>query len=82
MEKEAYAAVRNFFRRDSEKGFSYFDFCYRDLIYSIIKFFDPVRTKICHSCESRNPFLTDAALPGAVDSCFRRNDKKNLIIEI
>ncbi|QTA89994.1 Uncharacterized protein dnm_060540 [Desulfonema magnum] len=37
--------------------------------------------KTCHSCESRNPFLTDAAIPGAVDSCFRRNDRKNLNIE-
>ncbi|QTA88929.1 Uncharacterized protein dnm_049760 [Desulfonema magnum] len=36
---------------------------------------------VCHSCESRNPFLADAAVPGTVDSCFRRNDrKKNLII--
>ncbi|QTA90464.1 Uncharacterized protein dnm_065250 [Desulfonema magnum] len=38
--------------------------------------------KVCHSCESRNPFLADAVLPGVVDSCFRRNDKKNLIIEL
>ncbi|QTA90618.1 Uncharacterized protein dnm_066790 [Desulfonema magnum] len=37
--------------------------------------------KVCHSCESRNPFRADAAVPGAVDSCFHRNDKKNLIIE-
>ncbi|QTA87157.1 Uncharacterized protein dnm_031860 [Desulfonema magnum] len=26
----------------------------------------------CHSCESRNPFLADAVVPEAVDSCFRR----------
>ncbi|QTA93353.1 Uncharacterized protein dnm_094540 [Desulfonema magnum] len=34
--------------------------------------------KACHSCESRNPFRAEAAVPGAVDSCFRRNDRKKL----
>ncbi|QTA92338.1 Uncharacterized protein dnm_084160 [Desulfonema magnum] len=36
---------------------------------------------MCHSCESRNPFFTDFTNPEAVDSCFRRNDKKNLNIK-
>ncbi|QTA85656.1 Uncharacterized protein dnm_016690 [Desulfonema magnum] len=31
-----------------------------------------IEQKVCHSCESRNPFLAGAALPGAADSCFRR----------
>ncbi|QTA93170.1 Uncharacterized protein dnm_092670 [Desulfonema magnum] len=34
--------------------------------------------KVCYSCESRNLFLADAAIPGAVDSCFRRNDRKKI----
>ncbi|QTA93037.1 Uncharacterized protein dnm_091320 [Desulfonema magnum] len=46
----------------------------------MIRFSDLSRTA-CHSCESRKPFFADAEVPGAVDSCFRKNDKKNLLIE-
>ncbi|QTA85904.1 Uncharacterized protein dnm_019210 [Desulfonema magnum] len=34
------------------------------------------KSDFAEACESRNPFFTDAAIPGAVDSCFRRNDRK------
>ncbi|QTA84845.1 Uncharacterized protein dnm_008460 [Desulfonema magnum] len=37
-----------------------------------------IEQKVCHSCESRNPFWAEATLPEAADSCFRRNDRKKL----
>ncbi|QTA84915.1 Uncharacterized protein dnm_009180 [Desulfonema magnum] len=45
--------------------------------------------KICHSCESRNPFLDHATVPASLDACFRRlrceisrtERQKNLIIK-
>ncbi|QTA86861.1 Uncharacterized protein dnm_028860 [Desulfonema magnum] len=37
--------------------------------------------KPCHFYEGRNPFFAHTANPGTMDSCFRRNDKKSLIIE-
>ncbi|QTA87461.1 Uncharacterized protein dnm_034950 [Desulfonema magnum] len=39
----------------------------------MIKFSDPLRKKPCHSCESRNPFLADTALPGASGFRLEKN---------
>ncbi|QTA89655.1 Uncharacterized protein dnm_057120 [Desulfonema magnum] len=47
----------------------------------IIRIFDPIRSDSLPFCENRNPLSGDFTNSEAVDSCFRRNGKKNLIIE-
>ncbi|QTA87835.1 Uncharacterized protein dnm_038720 [Desulfonema magnum] len=52
---------------------------FREYFYhSMFKLFDPVRTKSLSFLRKQESVFGRCGVPEAVDSCFRRNDRKKL----